>query len=637
MPFSLKTKQVAGVTVIVGLAVIAVSVWYVSSLASIWLSEADARAELIYQTAYQRAFDVVATAPATAPAADDTPGEPLATRLQNLIASDSGLQTILQASLYSPEVLYAAIVDTDDKVIVTSDLGRKGSIMNDPVESIDTLLTQGPIAKARAIYTKGGKLFEYRKELLLGTAQFGTVRVGISTLLIRGELDRQMRTPLIASAVAIVLASLVAMLLTQLTLRPIHVIRSGLARLGRGELDVSVDLPGDAELAALGDSFKAVSARLAADREAIEGQRATLESVVDNLEDAVALFSPTGMLLFANAAMQPVLSAESGQLGQLLPPSHPYRIAVETALASRESLQPATVQVQGGDRLLMAHPVLDADGDLLGVMVVARNLTYLSQVESTLSYSRKLAALGRLSAGIAHEVKNPLNATMIHLELLKMQLVDRPTSLEHVAVIAAQMRRLDEVVQGFLKFTRPEDLQLRPVDIAPLIEELMPVISAEAGNHGIEVRLEFPSDLPPANADSGLLQQAFLNLALNACQAMPNGGRLRIAASRTAARQIAVVFEDTGVGIAPENLARIFDLYFTTKEHGSGVGLSLVYRTIQLHDGEIEVQSVPGRGTTFRVLLREAAPLGRLSRRASGILGLNDDPADGPIRRVSAS
>jgi signal transduction histidine kinase len=236
---------------------------------------------------------------------------------------------------------------------------------------------------------------------------------------------------------------------------------------------------------------------------------------------------------------------------------------------------------------------------------VSRNLSYLSEVESTLNYSRKLAALGRLSAGIAHEVKNPLNATMIHLELLKMKLADQPTALDHVGIIATQMRRLDEVVQGFLKFTRAEDLQLRPVDIARLIEDLMPVIATEASARNIEVRLEFPSGLPPVSGDATMLQQAFLNLAINACQAMPRGGRLRIAATRTPARQVAIVFEDTGEGIQPEHLARIFDLYFTTKDHGSGIGLSLVYRTVQLHDGEIEVQSVPGRGTTFRVLLRE--------------------------------
>jgi signal transduction histidine kinase len=239
-------------------------------------------------------------------------------------------------------------------------------------------------------------------------------------------------------------------------------------------------------------------------------------------------------------------------------------------------------------------------------MLVARNLTYLTQVESTLSYSRKLAALSRLSAGIAHEVKNPLNATMIHLELLRMQLSDAPAALEHLAVIAAQVRRLDEVVQGFLKCTRPEDLRLQPVAIAPLIEELMPVVRAEASKHGVEVKLDLPYDLPLASADPGLIQQAFLNLALNACQAMPNGGRLRIAATSRPRQRLEVIFEDTGVGMPPEQLARIFDLYYTTKEQGSGIGLSLVYRTVQLHDGEIEVQSTPGRGTTFRVMLQES-------------------------------
>jgi signal transduction histidine kinase len=620
MPFSIKTKQVAGVTFIVGLAVILVSAWYVSSLASVWLGETRARAELIANIITQRSIDIVTAA--NTQSEDAPPAEALEQRVRTLLADDPGLQSIVKSSNYSLNVLYAAIVDTQGRAIMHSDPGKNGSYLDEPVDNIEGLLGQGPIAQARAIYTKGGKALEYRQPLFIGTREFGSVRVVISTLILRAELNDQMRTPLITSAIAILLSSFVAMLLAQLTLRPIHVIRSGLARLGRGELNVNVELPDDAELADLGDSFKALTARLAADREEIEGQRATLESVVDNLEDAVALFSPTGALLFINTAMQPVLNAETGDIGQLLPPTHPYRQAVESALATRASLEPTTVHVPGGGaRLLLAHTVEDADGELLGVMLVARNLTYLSQVESTISYSRKLAALGRLSAGIAHEVKNPLNATMIHLELLKMQLADLPDALEHVAVIAAQVRRLDEVVQGFLKFTRPEDLQLQPVPIAPLIEDLMPIVSAEASKHGIDVRLEFPADLPPASADSSLLQQAFLNLALNACQAMPNGGRLRIAANVTPGHQIAVVFEDNGVGITPEHLAKIFDLYFTTKEHGSGIGLSLVYRTVQLHDGEIEVQSVPGRGTTFRVLLHEAA------RPAPGILGLN--PAAG--------
>jgi signal transduction histidine kinase len=621
VPLSIKTKQVAAVTAIVGLAVVAVSAWYVSSLAGMWLTETEARARLLGDAIRHRMSDVVRTG--------DDP--------VNALRTDDGLASMLQASLYSENVMYAAIVDTRGLIINHSDRARVDTRMNTGTLDLAELVRADAIDRAWALWASEA-YYEYRQPLLLDTTDFGTVIVGISLPVLRQNLEQQVREVAIATGIAIGLASFVAMLLAQLTLRPIHMIRTGLARLGRGETDVDMDLPADAELAALGDSFKAVTARLAADRSALDGQRATLESVVDNLEDAVALFSPGGTLLFANPSMEASFAVPSGRLDQLLPLGHPYRAAVEQALIDPKSLQrPTRVQLPGGgERLVQAHPVEGAEDRLLGVMLVARNLTYLTQVESTLSYSRKLAALGRLSAGIAHEVKNPLNATMIHLELLKMQVAGNPAALDHVSTIVAQVRRLDEVVQGFLKFTRPEDLQLVAVDLGQLIGGIMPIVSAEAGKHRVDVRVDFPADLPRAYADPGMLQQAFLNLALNACQAMPHGGRLRIAGSLTAARQIAIVFEDTGVGISPDDLTRIFDLYFTTKEHGSGIGLSLVYRTVQLHDGEIEVQSVPGRGTTFRVLLPEA-PVPDLRHAPSrGILGLKPD-LPSTSRAVSAS
>jgi signal transduction histidine kinase len=242
------------------------------------------------------------------------------------------------------------------------------------------------------------------------------------------------------------------------------------------------------------------------------------------------------------------------------------------------------------------------------VMLVARNLDYMTQVRSSFSYSQKLAALSRLSAGVAHEVKNPLNATVIHLELLKQQLSssDLPLAMEHLSIITAQIRRLDEVVQGFLRFIRPEDLKLQPVSVASMVDAIMPVVVAEARKYGVDVNVAVPDTLPVVSVDTSVLQQALMNLALNACQAMPQGGRLRISAAAVRGRRVEILCEDNGVGIAPEHLSRIFDLYFTTKEGGSGIGLSLVYRAIQLVDGEIEVQSTPGRGTTFRVLLPQA-------------------------------
>jgi signal transduction histidine kinase len=287
------------------------------------------------------------------------------------------------------------------------------------------------------------------------------------------------------------------------------------------------------------------------------------------------------------------------------------------------------------DLLLMTHAISGTDGRLVGVLLVARNLAHLSRMQSTLAYSRKLVALGRLTAGIAHEVKNPLNAMMIHLELLRTKIrnsaaaaepspavaagntttlaLSRPTTispftqgmLDHVEIIESEIRRLDEVVQGFLKFTRPEDLRLQPVRAASLFDEILPVIEPEARTNNVRVSIDCPASVPNINGDAGMLRQAFLNLAINACQAMPSGGSLRLVCA-AARKQVEIRFEDTGVGIPPENLQKIFDLYFTTKDHGTGIGLSMVYRIVQLHDGEIEVRSTPGRGTTFRILLPRA-------------------------------
>jgi len=149
-------------------------------------------------------------------------------------------------------------------------------------------------------------------------------------------------------------------------------------------------------------------------------------------------------------------------------------------------------------------------------------------------------------------------------------------------------------------------LKLQPTSLESMVDAILPIVRAEAKKTGVEVQVDCPPEVPMLRADPAMLQQALQNLALNACQAMPNGGRLRIAGRLVSDRQIEVVVEDTGAGIAPEHVDKIFNLYFTTREGGSGIGLSMVYRTVQLHDGEIEVHSSPGKGTVFRLLLPRA-------------------------------
>jgi signal transduction histidine kinase len=616
MRLGIKGKQVLGVTLLVGAVAVGLSLMHLARLARVSLEESRSRADLVADTIYHRALAAVASGP-----------DPY-----QALAKDPGLRSILESSVYAKNVTFAAIADVKDVVVAHADPMVEGQLLAQG-GNLDELISSPALTQLLEIYNTQGRTFELREQLLLGDSEFGSIRIGVSTLLIRNDLNVWLRPAIATALLALAVAVFGAMVLSQILLRPIHVIRSGLTRLGRGEFGVRLDLDADDEFRELGVFFNTVSAQLSADR----SQIANLESAVEHLEDAVAIVNPKGDVLFANAAAQHLMpGVEVGQsLETLLPVDHPLRRLAEETLVSRQSRGPipanfAVGKGEQGERQILTHPVQDGSGALVGIMVIVRNLEYLSQVQSTLRYSRKLAALGRLSAGVAHEVKNPLNAMMIHLELLRQQFLPQPASrgtsaraggtavaepaaaevdaadaLTHVDVIAAEIRRLDEVVQGFLKFSRPEDLKLQSVSLEGLFAEVVPILRPEADRAGVNVVVEC-AGAPPVNADAAMLRQAFLNLGLNACQAMPGGGTLHVQCEAARGRRVRVNFTDTGSGIKPEHLKRIFDLYFTTKEKGSGIGLSMVYRTVQMHDGEIEVQSTPGKGTTFSLLLPEA-------------------------------
>ena len=617
MRLGIKGKQVLGVTTIVGLVVVGLSVMQLAQIARVSLEESRARAELLANAIYHRAREVVVEG----------------VHPYQALRADAGLRSVLESSLYSDNVTFAAVVDVRGIAVAHLDRTLEGQSLR-AGEDMRFLLARTPLWQLRAIYFDEGRNLEWRKPLLLGEVELGAIRIGVSTLLIRDSLGKSIQPAVVTALVALAIAVFGAMVLAQLLLRPIHVIRSGLTRLGKGEFGTRIDLNQQDEFGELGTFFNAVSAQISADRSQMAHQVANLESAVEHLEDAVAIVSPKGELLFANPAMRAVLpDAVAGvALGALVAPDHALLRLSEQTLASRQSRGPisATFPVargEQGERMILTHPVNDANGELVGIMLIVRNVEYLSQVQSTVRYSRKLAALGRLSAGVAHEVKNPLNAMMIHLELLRqkflMHAAPAPAlvgagagpavaasmagtdAMQHVDVIASEIRRLDEVVQGFLKFSRPEDLKLQPVGLAALFAEVIPIARPEAERNRVDL-IVVAEGAPDVNGDPGMLRQAFLNLALNACQAMPNGGTLTIRCEAVRGRRVAITFADTGVGIQPEHLERIFDLYYTTKERGSGIGLSMVYRTVQMHDGEIEVQSTPGKGTTFRVLLPRA-------------------------------
>ncbi|MBK5298802.1 MAG: hypothetical protein JJE40_16730 [Vicinamibacteria bacterium] len=590
MRLSIRTKQVFGVTALVSAVVIGLSVHGLAQLANVRLQETEARADLLARAIYQRAFQVVPSAP-----------DPYAA-----LAADGGLRAILESSIYSPQVTDAAIVAPDGRIVAHLDRDRIG-MQQLPAARLEELVSRSGFEQLWRIFGEDGRTYELVEPLRLGDQNFGTIHIGVSTLLIRNDLEDRLQPVLVTALWVLVVAMAGALALAQWLLRPIHVLRSGLRQLERGE-PAALELPQD-EFGDLGREIKAVSDKLLAERAAPEGPQAGLDSIVEHLADAVGIFGPGGELLFANPTLRALLKASE--------PAQPFADIVDRTRDSRASADPLTLTLASGDAdsnarewRVTAHPVEDRDRRLVGVMVVARDLAALGEVESTLRYSRKLAALGRLTAGVAHEVKNPLNAMTIHLELLKGKLSpassDHSAALEHVSVIGGEISRLDQVVQGFLKFMRPQDLKLQPVNVGELVQGIARVVEPDAAAASIRIVCDCPADVPPVHGDPEPLRQALFNLAINACQAMPNGGTLRFSAQPASGRRVALTIEDTGVGIPPTHLPRIFDLYFTTRAGGSGIGLSMVFRTIQLHDGEVEVQSTPGKGTTFRILLPQA-------------------------------
>ncbi|MDE2726209.1 MAG: ATP-binding protein [Gemmatimonadota bacterium] len=221
----------------------------------------------------------------------------------------------------------------------------------------------------------------------------------------------------------------------------------------------------------------------------------------------------------------------------------------------------------------------------------------------------KMTALGRLAASVAHEVRNPLGAIDIQLQLLEEDLSALSSALKErlvgrLNIAQTEMKRLDRLVYNFLRFSRTPKLHLRQVSLNDVVRRVFELVSPEARERGIVLRLELSEDLPAINGDEDQLGQAVLNIVVNAFQSMVAGGDL-VAQTQTESGQVCLMLTDTGCGIPEEEVDRIFEFYYTTKDEGTGLGLSIAQRIIYQHGGHIDVESFPERGTTFRVYLPE--------------------------------
>ncbi len=597
MWFGITRKEALAITLLTVLVVVTTTFIHVSRLTTLVVQEAIRQAQLIAKQLYTQSSRSLSRG------RDANPSE--------ILRSDRELRSLLDASVgYSPHLLYALIADQKGTMIFHSEREKEGSPAPER-PSLEQLLSLNPIRRFHALYEEG-KIYESKLPLSLDNRPFGSIRLGVATSLLRKELNASVGKSLGLAGLALPAAWLVAMGVGALILKPMRRFTRETNGGRRDALSSGGSLGHGDEIGELTSQLQLLGEEVQVDRLRMLGEKAQLQQVVDHLEDGIVLFTQDRRALFFNKAAEVIVGRPLEEVvgrswDDMLRPFHPLRPLLHHAFEQRASFRNAAVTIprdDGNKEFLVSLFFVRDPHRAMGAMVVLKDLESIKTLQSLITYSAKLTALGRLTSGMAHEVKNPLNAMMIHLELLKERLdVPAEEVQQSLEVIGSEIRRLDRVVQGFLRFIRPEELSLRLIDLNTLLREVATLLETEWQKEGIRFASQFDPTLPLIPADEELLRQAFLNIMLNACQAMPKGGVVSISTEMEEWEFARVGIADTGIGIPPENLRKIYQLYYTTKPHGSGIGLSLVYRVVHMHNGSIETSSEVGRGTTMIVRL----------------------------------
>jgi len=410
---------------------------------------------------------------------------------------------------------------------------------------------------------------------------------------------------------------LAAFLLSNLALRPMERISKQLdywtaqgQTAGEAEEPGNLGKPdkqGDQDVAArVSSKIEQIGQRMRNVEEVFSALKENMDQILANLQDGILLFTGDGRAVLVSEAARRLLNVDRGSLlgqhaGEIFDSSTVLGKKLLDAFNAGMPLVKESVTTETWRRIEVSLDFIhdDQTHQGLGALVTLHDLESVEQIESELELSRRMAAIGRLTSGVGHEVKNPINAIVVHLELLKSKLGDASApAVRHLEVIDAEIHRLDRVVQMLVDFTRPVELQLREQDLRSIVGDVLALAAEELSTHKIILVSRMPLKPLIAHCDADLLKQATLNVIQNGAQAMPEGGKLEVVLDED--RKFAVLrISDQGPGIPAEIQAKIFDLYFTTKSGGSGIGLSMTYRILQLHQGSVEVKSNQGRGAEF--------------------------------------
>jgi PAS domain S-box-containing protein len=619
MRLSLKTKFTLATGLLVLAVVTLVSALYIARLTRQTLRQADDRARFVAEQVFLACKNSLTDAAARGdfPASDSAAD--LRAYVQRALDQSNTLDSVMESAVgYSATIYEISISDRDGIVMKSSDPAERGQkVAQRP--PVDSLVRGGFFQQLRTLY---GPPLVYEDSLPfnVGNGPFGDIRVGLSSALIRSEISPSLISAGYYALGSVLLSTLLALIVSRASLAPIDRISAQLDRISAGEFDLEPVKRGD-EFGAVSTKIIGIGKQLRDVREIFSTLRENLDQVMSGLEDGLLLFNANGYTVLVSPSVEKFLGVPPEELrgrraSEIFPAGHPMREALGIRGDQIGLVENAEVTLDGPNgpqRIGLSAQVIREHGSPMGSLVTLRDVESLERIGSQLHVSERLAALGRVTAGVAHEVKNPLNSMRLWLEVLKANMPVDPEPQQAVKMLDSEIDRLDRAVKTFLNFTRPVELKLEETDLRILLDEVLDAARPAISKAGIELRVELPSQFPGVLVDSQLIHQAVLNLLLNACDFTSAGGRITLSLRRNGEFAVIAV-SDSGKGISPEDQKKIFQLFFTTRPGGTGIGLANTFRFVQLHNGRIEFDSEPGRGTTFRLEL----PLARSMEALAG-------------------
>lgn len=641
----LKTKLVVSATGLTFAIVITLSVVFVGELLRQRVEQTAAANDVLAHEVLLMTRQAVESGLRASPpsnVSDDALHAAVADALRNSHPLDDVMNAIVR---YSPTVQDVSVTDAHGVTLVSTD----PDAVNQPASHrnrLDSMQTGSILYQTRQVFGKP-QVLDTVQSLDRNGMPFLVVHVGVRSTFLKNSYEPWLRAAFLFALLAALGAMMAAALLANIALRPIEQISRQLEKLTlqAGELAAlpPQDESGSDAVVRVTQTIDRLGEQMRTKEAGYTALQANLNQMLDTLRDGVLLFTADQRAVMVSDAVAYFLNHSEGELvgkrlEEIFEPETALGAAVLEAFASGDQVSSESVTLEDGRQVQISLDPIDdgLGGGNMGTLVTLRDVESMMQLGQELEISRRLAAIGRLTAGVGHEVKNPINAMVVHLELLRSKLTGAgPEAFggaqRHVDILANEMQRLDRVVQTLADFSRPMELKLREHDLRTVVGAVVELTTVEMHENGVRVVVNAGAESLLVRVDAELVRQALLNLLLNGMQAMPQGGALRIRIRRE--HQFGVVeVTDEGEGIAPEVLPRIFELYFTTKPKGSGIGLAMTYRILQMHGGALDVRSntdplARDRGTTFTLRLplavgaaepRKIAAAGAAGRRAVG-------------------